>query len=267
MTQNCETASSPDTACNRDCSLPSILYKYFSSARLDVLAERSVRFTQPGDFNDPFEFRPRIQAAAHEHEVRTHVENNFDRLIDQELNKYGALVPPELLDAVRAAAHDQKFLVPGLYRLLEPGVLEHASLAIDGFLNQSVGVLCLSEVRDSILMWGHYTDNHYGFVLGFDSKHSFFSKRRGDQDEFGFLRRVDYQRNRPNVILSDTSSPAWCQRKSDQWAYQKVSVRATTSVVDWLCVMKSWDERRNSHAGATATSWCSSDQAVGKRVC
>ena len=123
MTQNCETASSPDTACNRDCSLPSILYKYFSSARLDVLAERSVRFTQPGDFNDPFELRPRIQAAAHEHEVRTHVENNFDRLIDQELNKYGALVPPELLDAVRAAAHDQKFLVPGLYRLLEPGVL------------------------------------------------------------------------------------------------------------------------------------------------
>jgi len=128
MTQNCETASSPDTACNRDCSLPSILYKYFSSARLDVLAERSVRFTQPGDFNDPFEFRPRIQAAAHEHEVRTHVENNFDRLIDQELNKYGALVPPELLDAVRAAAHDQKFLVPGTARNFVTSTLASATM-------------------------------------------------------------------------------------------------------------------------------------------
>ncbi len=38
-------------------------------------------------------------------------------------------------------------------------------------------------------------------------------------------------------------------------------------VADWLYVMKSWDERRISHSGTTATSWCRGDPAVGKRVC
>lgn len=100
-------------------------------------------------------------------------------------------------------------------------MLEEVSLSIDSFLNQNVGVLCLSEVRDSILMWGHYTDDHRGFVVGFDSTHPFFSSRRTDQDEFGFLCRVDYQRRRPNVVLSDTSSRVWFQAKSEQWAYEK----------------------------------------------
>lgn len=204
-----------------NCDPPSILYKYFPSGRLDVLANRNIRFTQPGDFNDPFEFRPRIESAAHEQEVRSHLENNFDQLVDDELKKYGALLPPQLLDEMKVLALGQKSRIQDIYRLLEPGVLEHVSSAIDGFLNQNVGVLCLSEVRDSILMWGHYTDDHRGFVVGFDSKHPFFSKRRSTQDEFGFLRRVHYQRQRPNVILTDTSSPAWFQTKSDQWSYER----------------------------------------------
>ena len=36
-----------------------------------------------------------------------------------------------------------------------------------------------------------------------------------------FLRQVEYQRQRPNVVLSDTSAPAWFQTKSEQWAYEK----------------------------------------------
>jgi hypothetical protein len=41
-----------------------ILYKYLHPDRIDVLTQKMVRFTQPGDFNDPFEFRPYIQSAA-----------------------------------------------------------------------------------------------------------------------------------------------------------------------------------------------------------
>ena len=115
----------------------------------------------------------------------------------------------------------QKARLPELFRLLEPQMLEKVSPLIDSFLNQKVGVLCLSEVGNSILMWGHYTDNHRGFVVGFDSNHPFFSCRRTDQDEFGFLRKVDYQRKRPKVVLTDTSSPVWFQTKSEQWAYEK----------------------------------------------
>jgi hypothetical protein len=115
----------------------------------------------------------------------------------------------------------KKTSVLEFFRHLEPHVLESMSPSIDAALNQNVGIVCLSEVPDSILMWGHYTDDHRGFVVGFDSEHSFFSQRRSLEDEFGFLRQVRYRRERPKVVLSDTSSPAWFNTKSDQWAYEK----------------------------------------------
>ncbi len=198
-----------------------ILYKYLEPARLDVLKDKTIRFTQPGDFNDPFEFRPRIEAAASEEEVRTYVENNFEHLVEQELAKYGRLLQIVPEAALKKLLVAQKARLPDLFRLLEPHILQKVSPLLDSFLNQNVGVLCLSEVRDSILMWGHYTDNHHGFVVGFDFDHSFFSKRRSEHDEFGFLRRVDYQPKRPHVVLSDTTSPAWFQTKSEQWVYEK----------------------------------------------
>ena len=68
-----------------------ILYKYPPPDWLDVLEHKKVRFTQPGDFNDPFEFRPQIQAAVSDKEVQTYVENNFERLVEQELAQYGTL--------------------------------------------------------------------------------------------------------------------------------------------------------------------------------
>jgi hypothetical protein len=65
-----------------------ILYKYLHPDRVDVLARKMVRFTQPGDFNDPFEFRPYIESAAADEAVRDYVEANFDKLLDAD---YGGL--------------------------------------------------------------------------------------------------------------------------------------------------------------------------------
>jgi hypothetical protein len=199
-----------------------ILYKYLQPVRLDVLEHRSIRFTQPGDFNDPFEFRPRIREVASDAEVRAYVEEHFEQLVDEELAKYGALA--KLLSQVdlRGMLLKQKaLLIPAMFQLLEPAAIQRLSPMIDGFLNLNVGVLCLSEVRDSILMWGHYTDSHQGFVVGFDSDHPFFSRQRGGRDEFGFLRRVEYRSQRPQVTLTDTTSLAWFQTKSELWSYEK----------------------------------------------
>ena len=190
-----------------------ILYKYLQPVRLDVLEHRKIRFTQPGDFNDPFEFRPRIREVASDAEVRAYVEEHFEQLVDEELAKYGALTQLLPQADLKGLLVKQKAMLPALFRLLEPAAIQRLSPMIDGFLNVNVGILCLSEVRDSILMWGHYTDNHQGFVVGFDSEHPFFSRRRSDNDEFGFLRRVDYQPQRPQVTLTDTTSPAWFQNQ------------------------------------------------------
>ncbi|MBA3571840.1 MAG: DUF2971 domain-containing protein [Pyrinomonadaceae bacterium] len=153
--------------------------------------------------------------------MRAYVEENFEKLVDAELAKYGPLTQLVPVEDLRNLLRNQKELLPTLYRLLEPAALEQLSPAIDGFLNMSVGILCLSEVNDSLLMWSHYTDSHRGFVVGFDSENSFFSHKRTDQDEFGFLRRVEYTPERPQVVLSDTSSGQWFQTKAEHWAYER----------------------------------------------
>lgn len=162
-----------------------------------------------------------IQAAASDEKVRAYVEEHFEQLLDEEFAKYSALIQFLPHAELKEQLLRQKALLPVLYRLLEPQAIQRWSPAIDSFFNLNVGVLCLSEVRDSILMWGHYTENHRGFVVGFDPDHPFFSKRSSEDDDFGFLRWVNYQPQRPQVMLSDTTSIAWFQTKSTDWAYEK----------------------------------------------
>jgi Protein of unknown function (DUF2971) len=194
-----------------------ILYKYLPPDRLDVLRRKAVRFTQPADFNDPFEFRPKIQALASSDYVRAHVEEHFETQVDEEVAK----VPPSLRASIREIMLKNKSMFPALVQPLQPHMLTRVAPAIDTILNLNVGVFCLSELREPILMWGHYTSNHRGLVVGFESTDSFFSKRRSESDEFGFLRPVIYQLRRPQVTLADTTSPVWFQTKSDDWSYEK----------------------------------------------
>jgi hypothetical protein len=198
-----------------------ILYKYLPPERVDVLERRRIRFTQPGDFNDPFEFRPCIQAVATDERLRAYVEENFDRIVEENTSEYASLTDPALRSVLKGIFLSQKDGFPKLFRLMEPQLIQKASTILENLFNQNVGVLCLSEIRNSILMWGHYTNNHQGFVVGFDSGHPFFLKRRSENDEFGFLRKVDYQMQRPQVIFSDTTATPWFETKSEEWAYEK----------------------------------------------
>ena len=213
-----------------------ILYKYLQPERLDVIKHRKTRFTQPGDFNDPFEFRPCIATAMEEGFTAKYLEDNFDQLVEENLEKYASLFPSIPKELVKPLLLAQKDQMPQLLKLLDPTVIKTIAPRIDQALNQSVGVLCLSEVRDSLLMLGHYTDNHRGFVVGFDSEHSFFSKRKTETDELGFLRQVQYQRQRPAAVLTDTSSLVWFQTKSEEWAYEKEwrIVRALKEANSWI---------------------------------
>lgn len=190
-----------------------ILYKYLPPQRLNVLKKRKIRFTQPGDFNDPFEFHPQIQSLASTEETISFLEEHFDELVASELAGYSALAPPLPQSKLKQILSDMKPMAPLLHHLLEPPMLKRVSAWISRFFNEKVGVLCLSELKDSLLMWGHYAENHKGFVIGFDSDNIFFSKKNNASDEFGFLRPVDYQSYRPVVTLASSTSNAWFQTK------------------------------------------------------
>ena len=198
-----------------------MLYKYFAPDRIDVLQNCRIRFTPPAAFNDPFEFRPVLKTVGSDPELQQQIDLDFNKLVDAELAKIGpllSLVPKAQLDRLRANARDK---VLPLFRSVEPALITLLKQKLDEEFNKHFGVLCLSEVWDSILMWGHYAYSHEGFVIGIDTKHPFFNQRRSASDEFGFLRQVRYQKSRPIVSLTSSEALDWFETKADVWAYER----------------------------------------------
>ena len=60
---------------------PENLYKYLSSSRAQILEDGLIRFTQPSDLNDPFEFRMILKHVYTERELKKQV----DEILEQEL--------------------------------------------------------------------------------------------------------------------------------------------------------------------------------------
>ena len=69
-----------------------MLYKYLAPERIDVLQKRLVRFTPPGAFNDPFEFRPVLKTLASDSQFQQFTDLEFNKLADTELAKIGPLL-------------------------------------------------------------------------------------------------------------------------------------------------------------------------------
>jgi hypothetical protein len=85
-------------------------------------------------------------------------------------------------------------------------------------------VCSLSEVRDDILMWGHYTDSHKGFCLEFDFSQT-DPERQHQLSSMCF--RVDYRDDYPSESnyhpdYPGAELPMRCViTKSRHWAYEK----------------------------------------------
>jgi hypothetical protein len=104
-----------------------------------------------------------------------------------------------------------------------PRAIGEAQRGILDEISKTYGVLCLSNRRDSILMWGHYCDKHRGLVIGFDQSSPVFHPSNGRE-----LRPVNYVRER--VIFdatwrdSDPSVRAFEQNmvfsKNEDWRYE-----------------------------------------------
>lgn len=45
-----------------------------------------------------------------------------------------------------------------------------SEITADEIDNKRIGIACLSENWNSLLMWSHYAENHKGYCTGFDEK-------------------------------------------------------------------------------------------------
>lgn len=179
------------------------LYKYVDIVGLKRILAGSIRFTQPTAFNDPFELLPEVVVPNNATERQLGL--SFDLRAERRYPSPGAL--------------DQ---VPDGYQASDA-----MSRDIVQQLNGLIGILCLSRVNDSLLMWSHYADQYAGGVVELDGGHDFLA---GQVD-------VEYRPLRPLRDVSAYISPpepipvAELCAKSEQWKYEQ-EVRVIRSLAE-----------------------------------
>ena len=175
------------------------LYKYqtLSAYSLASLISNTVWFAKPSTFNDPYDCSLTLDR------------KKFRESLDYAIAKVTQQTLSESLTARDLSE-------------VRPGDVE----AYDDFRNgvkallQDIGVLCLSEVPNSMLMWSHYASHHRGFCVEYDF---------GDDTKLKKIAHpVRYSDNIPRFSAEDLTGPnkiasidALWLTKAECWAYEK----------------------------------------------
>lgn len=175
-----------------------ILYKYACPARVDVLRERRIRFTNPTAFNDPFECRPYFRSV-----LEPGVLDEVCDLRDPVSN-------------LRDEAATRRF------KETMTGILESSESRdwAQRGKSQNLVLLSLAERPDNLLMWAHYAQQHEGFVFGFDIEHPSLANRKDGVRRY--VSNVTYARERPaRTALIDLSVEQFLATKNNDWTYEQ----------------------------------------------
>ena len=183
------------------------LYKYVKFDDLKRILNGTIRFTQPGAFNDPFELVPELY-------------------VPEAFGKQDVPFQFSLTAARREVLADTTN---------DEFEADHCSdqnaRSIRASVDQAIGMLCLSRNGSSLLMWSHYADGYSGAVVRFDETHEFFSGQIA----------MEYRERRPKMHIRDLTngdSPIpiaeFCV-KANEWEYEQ-EVRVVRALRDCRCV-------------------------------
>jgi Protein of unknown function (DUF2971) len=178
------------------------LYKYRSlegPGRLyteRLLVHNEVYFASPAKFNDPFDSKARISGCGTDRQFRKH---HLKLLTDKE---------PGLSEEARLAKVE-KIIRSGKHR--DPSAYESITKNTKADVDE-LGVFCLTEHPDSILMWSHYASSHSGFCIQLRRK-----------DILSRCEKVRYSRNYPIIVYpgsDDNNLDKWLLTKAACWKYE-----------------------------------------------
>lgn len=209
------------------------LYKYVTAKTAIKILRGSIRFTQPGAFNDPFELLPQF------------------------------ITPNTLTDQLNYSL-SVDCIGERRKGMLRNGIKEESRYKGDfqarnivKSLNDAIGLLCLSRNPDSLLMWGHYGDEYRGAVIEFNDTHPFFEGKIS----------VAYKRNRPVYDISDFLGLPFpiadlCI-KPNVWSYER-EVRIARSLSN--CTEVARDENGNRVMTMNVPIDCIRGVTMGERM-
>ncbi|MGY1880928.1 DUF2971 domain-containing protein [Pseudomonas reactans] len=185
-------------------------YKYLSdSAWLrKTIAERTIKFTNPQKFNDPFDCMPAFDVK---------YTRDMSRLLPgiREIFK---------LDDLSFAEREKQLSIIESHM----GEEVRSGRYLSGLLS-SASVLSLSKIPDSTLMWSHYAKNHSGVVLEFKIDVGDRSATFDNAYSKFICQDVFYSDVRPLILMDGSpANPTTIVKemfltKSQVWSYEKES--------------------------------------------
>ncbi len=208
------------------------LYKYLSPERIDVLSSGLIRFTQPALFNDPFEMSPHISAIASEEEIDKIFDAKHERQVQEQYLKHNrAFRRKNPLESFKKG-YTKEVLLPRIKESAKGKALAHARESLSIAMSQAIGILCLTGKPDNLLMWAHYADSHTGLVIELDVEHPFFKQVFDDplspagldedlRKDYGYLKPMVYNDQRPEITISSVKSFDSFLVKSTDWKYEE----------------------------------------------
>lgn len=180
------------------------IYKYQTLKQAKrIIFKNELFFASPDQFNDPFDCSTAFSVAdCDEDDFIRHCEKMVSRA-----EKDGLNLPKSFMYNGRLADRElQKEMIHDFENALRS-------------VNSKLGVLCLSEVPDDILMWSHYSNSHQGVVLEFN--------KEGLEAHYGYCERVDYKdrmvtlKEYNEINSLSESARLFLLRKSTHWKYER----------------------------------------------
>jgi hypothetical protein len=134
------------------------IYKYriYSDLNLKMLAQNSLYFSTPAQFNDPFDGLFYIEDDVDTEEYAETVKSLRLRL---------GLTENECNSVINAGTDANKEIKPQV----KDGWKEYSHIVREQLLHQC-GVCCFSLIPDHVLLWAHCADGGKGFCVEFDDR-------------------------------------------------------------------------------------------------
>lgn len=187
--------------------IPPILYKYrdwTNKFHRNLITHQEIYLPKPSEFNDPFDGNIPIRWDLMTYEECYELNLAFINILNKDK------------DQKKAREHAKK--VTDEKSLWHPEKLKKESPEQIREWDTIIGLYSLSKVNDNILMWSHYSLNHTGFVVGFNTESLI-----NDYD-FEHLEPVNYQEEYPTIKGTDNHSEQFHKKffhKSLLWDYEK----------------------------------------------
>jgi DUF2971 family protein len=189
-----------------DIPFPTILYKYrdwSNKYHRKLITKREIYFPKPSEFNDPFDGNIPIRWDLLTYEDC--LENNL-KLLNTVHNDKNQILVKEYAKKIT----DEK-------KLWHPDNLAKERPEQQEKWDKVIGLYSLTSIPGNILMWSHYSLNHTGFVIGFDSESL-------SQDyDFDYIEPIVYQHEYPIISGKDDSTVQFHKKffhKSRLWSYE-----------------------------------------------